>query len=427
MPTPSTDDTFNQAINAIKSGDKSLGKQLLMNLIAQDEENEMAWLWLSTAVSKNEEKIICLENVLTLNPTNTQAKKILEKLKAASTTHKEQIIRRKVAPLSGAEAILYPERLSQEWRWTDPTTIEQGVEVGYQAHETSDDAWTKDADLCPYCAKLLEDDEKRCGECKRPLLTKQYRYPKMSSSAHLFWVMLLGIANINLIQALYDFIFWQDILGVLTNGLYMLLFFTTALGAMMRKLWAFIGAQILLVTLLLYAFINVFSPIRRINPNLPEMDPAIAGFIEGLGSGFGGFLIQFEVVAVIITLVLAFLFLAPDFEKVSQRTVAAAKEGLQHGADYHLVAKRAAERGMWATAVKNWQRAAAKEPNRLLFLQSLAHAYAKVHHFQRSADVLQSALRLTQIESKKQEIEKQLTAVRAKQQQMTYQMEHSKK
>lgn len=52
-----------------------------MEALKQDERNETAWLWLSGAVDNDEERAICLENVLTINPANERARRGLEELR----------------------------------------------------------------------------------------------------------------------------------------------------------------------------------------------------------------------------------------------------------------------------------------------------------------------------------------------------------
>jgi tetratricopeptide (TPR) repeat protein len=62
-----------RGIAAAKSGQKEEAEQLLLEAVELDEENEQAWLWLSGLVESAEEKRICLENVLAINPRNTYA------------------------------------------------------------------------------------------------------------------------------------------------------------------------------------------------------------------------------------------------------------------------------------------------------------------------------------------------------------------
>jgi hypothetical protein len=75
--------TLNQAIVAAKSGRKAEARRLLEAVLDADERNERAWLWLSDVVESDEERFVCLENVLTINPDNEVAHKGLAALRAA--------------------------------------------------------------------------------------------------------------------------------------------------------------------------------------------------------------------------------------------------------------------------------------------------------------------------------------------------------
>jgi tetratricopeptide (TPR) repeat protein len=79
-----TDDLLKQGIAAFKAGRKAEARELLLQLTEQDERNEMAWLWLSGAVDTDEERLICLENVLAINPNNGMAGRGIEALRKSS-------------------------------------------------------------------------------------------------------------------------------------------------------------------------------------------------------------------------------------------------------------------------------------------------------------------------------------------------------
>ncbi len=74
------DGIVQEGIAAIKAGRKDEAKRLLNKAVDLDERNEQAWLWLSACVETLEEQQICLENVLSINPANTKARKGLEAL-----------------------------------------------------------------------------------------------------------------------------------------------------------------------------------------------------------------------------------------------------------------------------------------------------------------------------------------------------------
>jgi|YNPBryantNP2012_1023418.scaffolds.fasta_scaffold00886_2 ribosomal protein L40E len=61
------------AIEAARTGDLKRARDNLIHIIELDEWNEDAWMWLSTVVESRADKIVCLENVLTINPDNVQA------------------------------------------------------------------------------------------------------------------------------------------------------------------------------------------------------------------------------------------------------------------------------------------------------------------------------------------------------------------
>jgi hypothetical protein len=76
---------LNRAIVAAKAGRKTEARQLLEAVLDTDERNERAWLWLSGVVDSDEERVICLENVLSINPDNQAARKGLAVLRAATS------------------------------------------------------------------------------------------------------------------------------------------------------------------------------------------------------------------------------------------------------------------------------------------------------------------------------------------------------
>jgi hypothetical protein len=75
-------DLLQQAMIAIRAGDKVTGKRLLARLLQTERDNEAAWLWLSAAVETDDERRRCLEQVLRINPSHPQAKAGLASLGA---------------------------------------------------------------------------------------------------------------------------------------------------------------------------------------------------------------------------------------------------------------------------------------------------------------------------------------------------------
>jgi hypothetical protein len=66
---------------AVRSGRRADGQGLLLQVIERDEQNELAWLWLSGAMDDPADQQVALENVLEINPNNQAARAGLEWLK----------------------------------------------------------------------------------------------------------------------------------------------------------------------------------------------------------------------------------------------------------------------------------------------------------------------------------------------------------
>lgn len=75
-----SDELLRRGISALKSGRKVEARRLFLEVIQQDGRNEMAWLWLSGAVDPDDDRRICLQNVLSINPHNQTARQGLESL-----------------------------------------------------------------------------------------------------------------------------------------------------------------------------------------------------------------------------------------------------------------------------------------------------------------------------------------------------------
>jgi tetratricopeptide (TPR) repeat protein len=79
-----------QGISAARAGRQKEARELLSQVLDLDPENESAWLWMSSVVP-DEEKIVCLRNVMATNPSNELARMGLEALlkKAEHVTTEE--------------------------------------------------------------------------------------------------------------------------------------------------------------------------------------------------------------------------------------------------------------------------------------------------------------------------------------------------
>ncbi len=66
---------FQDAIAALRRGDKPRAKELLTRLLKTNQNNATYWIWLSAAVETQKERIYCLQTALKLDPENSTAKR----------------------------------------------------------------------------------------------------------------------------------------------------------------------------------------------------------------------------------------------------------------------------------------------------------------------------------------------------------------
>jgi tetratricopeptide (TPR) repeat protein len=66
---------FQEAIEALRRGDKPRAKELLTLLLKSDQNNATYWVWLSAAVDNTKERIYCLQTAYKLDPENGTAKR----------------------------------------------------------------------------------------------------------------------------------------------------------------------------------------------------------------------------------------------------------------------------------------------------------------------------------------------------------------
>jgi len=74
-------DRLLDAIDLVKAEKKDSAQKILRGLIQEDSNFEDAWLWMAVAVESLDQSAICLDNVLRVNPDNTQAAGALFRLR----------------------------------------------------------------------------------------------------------------------------------------------------------------------------------------------------------------------------------------------------------------------------------------------------------------------------------------------------------
>ncbi len=75
FPEKPDDGMFQDAVDALRRGDRARAKELLTLLLKNDQNNATYWVWMSASVDNTKERIYCLQAALKLDPENGTAKR----------------------------------------------------------------------------------------------------------------------------------------------------------------------------------------------------------------------------------------------------------------------------------------------------------------------------------------------------------------
>ncbi|NJN99288.1 MAG: hypothetical protein HC875_36940 [Anaerolineales bacterium] len=118
MPEPDLQALLRSGIAAAKAGRREQARQTLLRVIEQDEANIPAWLWLSTVLDDREERQVCLENVLVLDPDNAHARAGLLRLDQSKEDRGPGTGNRR--PSSPSDTVSLPDQIEQKPPVTSP-------------------------------------------------------------------------------------------------------------------------------------------------------------------------------------------------------------------------------------------------------------------------------------------------------------------
>src|ERR1700690_1749213 len=72
---PVQDTMLQDAVNALREGNKARARDVLTRLLKTDQNNPTYWVWMSATVETNRERIYCLQTALKFDPENASAKR----------------------------------------------------------------------------------------------------------------------------------------------------------------------------------------------------------------------------------------------------------------------------------------------------------------------------------------------------------------
>jgi tetratricopeptide (TPR) repeat protein len=201
------DELLRKGIAAAKSGQRERAYDLLMQVVEEDEENALAWLWLSGVADSLDDREICLENVLALDPTNAAARKglahVREQKKAAASASGE------TAPASPSKQETPPVETTTDRIPVSPAAAILREDFARRQPPPEPDLPPlplrdefEDEYLCPYCAAQAAPDDRRCPACANQLWVKVRRREERSSwlwvaltlqAASIIWPIFLSL------------------------------------------------------------------------------------------------------------------------------------------------------------------------------------------------------------------------------------------
>jgi tetratricopeptide (TPR) repeat protein len=100
-----------------------------------------------------------------------------------------------------------------------------------------------------------------------------------------------------------------------------------------------------------------------------------------------------------------------DFKRIPVRHIATVNERIKDPGLLDRIAQRLAQEEQWASAVLYWQHAVGRASGHAPYLLRLGHAYAELGFYERSIDILKTALEKVRSPEVRQEVEEELARV----------------
>jgi tetratricopeptide (TPR) repeat protein len=374
----SLDALLREGIAAARAGQAAQARTLLLRVVEADQRNVQAWYWLSRVADAPEEREICLENVLALDPAHTAVQAQLAELR-------RRMARAPAAPLHPTEAgeAAIP-RTALEQRAADAAV---------------------EPLRCPYCGAETGAHDRQCAACGQALTIKKPRRADHSVYSMGLVAAWFALAN-HVWLALTAYYFVADlssaagaspglrsalqVLGgllgleggevplagvplapILLAGAAIALFSLVVAWGVYRRLRAFYWLTVVLM--LFYPLAIVYQLITA------ETFPWVALAAEG----------------VVFFLTLSLTFMAYDeFAWVEARLDAGVDKDVDSHSALYARGREHAARGMWAKAIAHWSRAVALSPGHPDYRLALASAYINLDQPERALNHLREAQRI---------------------------------
>lgn len=385
---------------AAKAGQRERARELLTRVVEYDEKNIPAWLWLSDVVDGLDERQVCLENVLSLDPYNDAAHKGLgliqrqkeEQQPPPAFVTESPVMTRAQTPATPAAAILRDDFASRrppepEPEPPPPPRDEFGNEY-----------------LCPYCATLTEPQDRKCQACGGNLWIKFRQQEKRSTllwtlisfqffntfQLALFPVLILAYALVKAVMASLGDVDVSNPLALINVYLELPTALSPEVGS---AALATVPRFVFFLSFLpcLFAGVVLVGLFLRWKP-VYYLLLADAGF--GVIIAFTAMILARNIAYGVIGLALALVRLylvfqvEADFQWERRRFVLHLDRGLSSGTDFIIRGNLYNQRKMWAMAAIHLRQAAGLLPNDPDCHLALTVAYLRLNQYEQAVQAL---------------------------------------
>jgi tetratricopeptide (TPR) repeat protein len=371
-------------IQAIRAGDRARGRELLLRVVAADERNEPAWLWLSAVMDHPRDQLTALENVLTLNPANVQARTGVAKLRqqlGLQEPAESESDATGIAPAPPAEVIV-----------ATPTVIPKDSSAAEVFGPDEDDPWQ-----CAYCGQPTIESEERCPQCGKSLLVPGFW--RGGGYQYVLLILVGLLLQSAMVQTAAAYVLTYIPRSIEVVPLADLVAASPLVVAAARTvLWGIILMMLLGDSLDAYRWAAVIAAsdliwqIAGFGLGLVGRELAIFNGLMGVFVGVGG-------------------LGATIGQMQSRRRLRVVPDrGLNSAPLFEQRAAYYGKRGMWALAAVHWQKAIARQPREPAYYKSLGATQARLGRYAQAVKTFRSGAELAPADP---EFERLIGSVRA--------------
>ena len=382
MTTREIDLILQEGIDAVKRGQAKQAIELLMHVVNADENNEQGWLWLSYVIEEPQDKIIALENALSINPNNRVAQQNLNRWQTEVAAAKSETT--VMPPMQAATAAAPEADAASGYAPYSPVESVSAIDNIFQ---------------CVYCGAPAERETRKCAECGRNLFTK-----RILSSQHTSY-MLRSAIFVTIIQFALAVIELATLASVTFQGRNLIVayiietlnlrdFFGDYLSWSQAWSQALLWIAIIRIVIFLVLMTGLaarFTPAYYAAISLMSLD-ILWSALRWVYKFVGPFSAIADIVADIAGL--AFVFASDrDFAINDERMLCQPDPRIKGGAELNRRARMYRIEGKWALAVAYWRSAIGQMPNRPEFYKSVAIGYAQIGYYGRALSAIAEAHR----------------------------------